>query len=86
MLSIACEATPADAIAPLVDDLRLSSPHCQIKVAVVGIDAVLYFSPKKDGDGLIVDVNGFTVFSHRAARQREETSRLPPVVNPMVVW
>ena len=78
VLTIASKSTPTDPVSSLVNDLRLSFTHFQIKIAVVGIDAVLYFSPEKDRDGLIIDIDGFTIIGHLAAGNgREPPGSLP---------
>ena len=48
VLTIRGKATPADAIPLFIHDLGLSPLHRQVEVAVIGVDAVLYFSPQKD--------------------------------------
>src|SRR3990172_8946626 len=78
VLTISSKSTPADPVSYFVDDLRLAPLQSQVEVAVVGIDAVLYFSPKKDRDGLIIDIDGFTIISHVDIRNgREPRGSLP---------
>ena len=72
VLTIPSKTTPANATPCFIHDLCLAPLHRQEEVAVIGVDTVLHFRPQKDLDGLIVYIDGLTVFGHCYSRRREE--------------
>jgi len=64
MLTIPSKSTPSDATSLFIRNLCFAPLHRKEEITVIGIDAMLHFSPKKDRDGLVVDVDDFTFFCH----------------------
>jgi len=85
VLTVAGKTAPTDPSSYSIDNLRLSPAYFQVKLTIIGINAVLYFSPQKDRDGLIIDINSFTIISHFNFRKREGTTGFPPVTSIMVL-
>jgi hypothetical protein len=64
VLTISSKSTPANAISFFIQDLSFTPLHCQVEVAVIGINAVLHLRPKEYLNGLVIYINGLTVFDH----------------------
>jgi len=64
MLTVPSKATPAEAIPSCILDLGFAPLHCQVEVAVIGVDAMLDFRPQEDLDGMIVYKDRFPIFCH----------------------
>ena len=78
MLTVPSKATPAEAIPSCILDLGFAPLHCQVEVAVIGVDAVLHFRPQEDLDGLIIYIDSFAIFNHCNYREGRRRSAPPP--------
>ncbi len=64
MLTIPSKTTPANAISPHVQNLRIPALNGKEEIAVIGVDAVLHFRPQEDLDGLIIYIDSLAIFGH----------------------
>lgn len=64
VLTVSREAAPTDPIPFFVNDLSFPVTYFYIKTAVIRVDAMLYFGPLKDFNGLVIDIYGFTFIDH----------------------
>ena len=64
MLTIACKATPSDAISFLIENVHFAPLHSQEEIAIISVDAMLNLCPEEDPDGVVVHVDGLAIVGH----------------------
>jgi hypothetical protein len=64
MLTIPGKSTPANAISFFIQYFSFAPLHCQVEIAVKGVDAVLHLRPQEYLNGLVIYIDGLAIFGH----------------------